>query len=187
MLTHFQRRIVVACSLFFAVLVYPAHSAYPASAAAGAELTGRVVSVADGDTLTILRDRNQIRIRLTEIDAPERGQAFGKRSTQSLRSMCAGRTARVVVAGQDRYQRTLGRVWCGGLDTSAEQVRGGMDGTPVQKPVSNGAIIGNRRSRVYHLPAGCPSYNRVSPKNRVSFRSELAARAAGYRIAGNCR
>lgn len=55
------------------------------------EITGRVVSVADGDTLTLLRGREQLRIRLTEIDAPERGQPFGRRSAQSLRELCAWR------------------------------------------------------------------------------------------------
>ena len=43
------------------------------------------------------------------------------------------------------------------------------------------------RSAVYHLPQGCPSYNAMKPSNRVNFDSEAAARAAGYRKAGNCR
>jgi type VI secretion system secreted protein VgrG len=47
--------------------------------------------------------------------------------------------------------------------------------------------IGNRNSHVYHLPQGCPSYNRVTAKNRVPFNSEAEAQAAGYRKAGNCR
>lgn len=48
-------------------------------------------------------------------------------------------------------------------------------------------VIGNQRSGVYHLPVGCPGYATVSPRNQVLFDSERAARAAGYRIAGNCR
>lgn len=51
----------------------------------------------------------------------------------------------------------------------------------------SGPIIGNRNSRVYHLPEGCPSYNRVSERNKVPFDSEAAAEAAGFRKAGNCR
>lgn len=47
-------------------------------------------------------------------------------------------------------------------------------------------IRGNKNSKVYHLPAGCPSYNRVSPKNVVNFHSEQEALSAGYRKAGNC-
>jgi len=55
------------------------------------------------------------------------------------------------------------------------------------KNSSNGSIIGNRNSKVYHLTSGCPSYDKVSPKNQVPFRSEAEASAAGYRKAGNCR
>ncbi|RUF61058.1 endonuclease [Pseudomonas aeruginosa] len=52
---------------------------------------------------------------------------------------------------------------------------------------SFGSIIGDRNSNVYHLPQGCPSYNRVATKNRVPFNSEAEAQAAGYRKARNCR
>ena len=45
------------------------------SLSAFADFTGKVVSVADGDTITVLRDRKQIKVRLTEVDAPEKGQA----------------------------------------------------------------------------------------------------------------
>ncbi|EPQ1815245.1 endonuclease/exonuclease/phosphatase family protein, partial [Pseudomonas aeruginosa] len=41
-------------------------------------------------------------------------------------------------------------------------------------------------SRIFHWP-GCPSYDKVSPKNRVEFSSVQEAEAAGYRLAGNCR
>ncbi|WP_422420576.1 endonuclease [Pseudomonas sp. GZD-222] len=50
-----------------------------------------------------------------------------------------------------------------------------------------GVIIGNQKSHVYHLPAGCPGYAQVSAKNQVSFASEAEAQAAGYRKAGNCK
>lgn len=53
--------------------------------------------------------------------------------------------------------------------------------------VSGGAIVGNRNSHLYHLPAGCPSYDKVSEKNRVAFTSQSEAESAGYRKAGNCR
>jgi hypothetical protein len=48
-----------------------------------------------------------------------------------------------------------------------------------------GAVVANRRSRVFHLP-GCPGYAAVSEKNRVLFLSREAAQAEGYRLAGNC-
>lgn len=46
-------------------------------------------------------------------------------------------------------------------------------------------IIGNRKSQVYHLSKGCPSYDQVSAKNQITFDSESEAQAAGYRKAGN--
>lgn len=94
--------------------------------AQAAELSGRVVAVADGDTLTLLVDRQQVRVRLADIDAPERRQAFGTRSRQSLHDLCHGKAAQVQDNGQDRYGRTIGQVTCGGIDANAEQVRRGM-------------------------------------------------------------
>lgn len=94
--------------------------------AAAADFAARVVAVHDGDTLTVLLDRRQIRVRLVEIDAPELRQAFGRRSRESLAGMCAGVTALISEQGRDRYGRTLGRVSCAGKDANAEQVRRGM-------------------------------------------------------------
>lgn len=88
--------------------------------------TGKVVAVADGDTLTVLRDREQIKVRLVEIDAPEKAQAFGNRSKQSLSDLCFGKSATLANQGKDRYGRTLARVTCDGIDANAEQVRRGM-------------------------------------------------------------
>jgi deoxyribonuclease-1 len=48
-------------------------------------------------------------------------------------------------------------------------------------------VIGNRNSKIYHLPQGCPSYAKVSPQNQVRFDTEAQAQAAGFRKAGNCR
>jgi micrococcal nuclease len=66
-----------------------AHSASPET------LVGKVVRVADGDTLTILDGGNrQHKIRLSDIDAPESKQAFGRRSRESLAQICAGKSAK---------------------------------------------------------------------------------------------
>jgi len=91
-----------------------------------ATLAGRVVAVADGDTLIILVGQQQIKVRLADIDAPERGQAFGARARQSLIELCHRQRATVADRGRDRYGRSIARVTCAGKDANAEQVRRGM-------------------------------------------------------------
>ena len=96
------------------------------SCSAWADFTGKVVAVADGDTMTVLVDRRQVKVHLAEIDAPELKQRFGQQSRQSLADLCFGKDAVVREAGRDRYGRTVGRVDCSGTDANAEQVRRGM-------------------------------------------------------------
>lgn len=79
-----------------------------------ATITGRVVSVHDGDTLTVLVDRHPTKVRLAEIGAPELKQPFGNRSGQSPAEMCAGGAADVDEQGPHCYGRTIGRVTCEG-------------------------------------------------------------------------
>lgn len=108
-----------ACALLLLFLAGPA--------AAADEITGKVTGIADGDTLTVLSEqRKQIRVRLAEIDAPEKKQPFGERSRQSLADLCFGKSARVAVRDIDRYGRVVGRVACEGVDANAEQVRRGL-------------------------------------------------------------
>lgn len=95
-------------------------------APAGADVLARVVSVHDGDTLTVLIEKRQVKVRLADIDAPELRQAFGTRSKQSLSELCFGKVATLDVRGQDRYKRTIARITCAGTDANAEQVRRGM-------------------------------------------------------------
>ena len=91
-----------------------------------ADFTGKVVAVADGDTLTVLQEREQIKIRLVWIDAPEKAQPFGNRAKQSLAELCLGEVAQVAEQGKDRYGRTLAQVTCNGIDANTEQVRRGL-------------------------------------------------------------
>ncbi len=65
-------------------------------------------------------------VRLAEIDAPEKGQAFGNRSRQHLAELCFEKQAVVKPRTIDRPGRTVARVECDGVDASAELVRPGM-------------------------------------------------------------
>ncbi len=91
----------------------------------------KVVSVADGDTLTVrCGGRPQEKIRIADIDAPERGQAYGNRSRESLAELCAGKEAKIERQGTDQYKRTIARVYCKinhfYQDASSEQLIKGM-------------------------------------------------------------
>lgn len=89
-------------------------------------INGRVVGVTDGDTLRLLTaDHHLLRVRLTEIDAPEHDQPWGQRAKQALSALAFGRNVRVVTPGQDRYGRTLGRIYVGDQDVNAALVRQG--------------------------------------------------------------
>lgn len=91
------------------------------------EIIGRVVRVTDGDTLTILANgHDQIKVRLAEIDAPEKAQPFGQRSKQSLSDLCFGKDAVLQKIDTDRYGRAVARVYCAGVDANTKQIRLGL-------------------------------------------------------------
>jgi endonuclease YncB( thermonuclease family) len=99
-----------------------------AQAVAVAEtLTGRVVRVADGDTLFVLdADNIQHEIRLQWIDAPERGQAYSAKSREHLAELVAGKPVVVEYDQHDHYQRILGKVSLDNQDINLEQIRAGL-------------------------------------------------------------
>ena len=93
---------------------------------AGWAWTGKVVGVADGDEITVLRDgHDQVKIRLYGIDAPESGQPFGKASKQNLSSMVHGQSVQVEAIDADRFCRTVARIFVDGEDVNAAQLRSG--------------------------------------------------------------
>jgi endonuclease YncB( thermonuclease family) len=94
-------------------------------ACAAETLTGKVVSVADGDTLTLLVDTQRVKVRLAEIDAPERGQPWGRRAKQALTEKVAGHVVQVETKFHDRYGRRVGHVIYSGRDINRELVREG--------------------------------------------------------------
>ena len=90
-------------------------------------ITGRVVGVADGDTITVL-DANKVqhKIRLSGIDAPEKKQPFGNRSKESLSALAFDKTVNVETSKRDKYGRQIGKVLVDGRDVNLVQVERGM-------------------------------------------------------------
>ena len=92
-----------------------------------ATLEGKVVHVADGDTITVLDASNtQHKIRLQGIDAPEKAQPFGQKSKQSLSQLVYNKQVTVEYQKKDKYGRTLGKVLHNGTDVCLEQIKLGM-------------------------------------------------------------
>ena len=90
------------------------------------EIVGQVIKVTDGDTITILDVNNvQYKIRLSGIDAPEKKQAFGNVSKQSLAEMIAGQVVTVGYNKLDSYGRVIGKVSFKSRDINLEQIKRG--------------------------------------------------------------
>ncbi|MCG9079170.1 thermonuclease family protein [Laribacter hongkongensis] len=97
------------------------------AAASASEIQCKVVAVADGDTVTCLADgHRQIKVRLAQIDAPEKDQQFGQRSKQSLSDLVYGKTVTLNEDTTDRYGRIVGTLIVNGKDANLIQVQTGM-------------------------------------------------------------
>lgn len=113
------RKIAVLCSLLFLTAL--------SSCASEARLNCRVVGISDGDTLTCLaRNNRPIKVRLAEIDAPEKRQAFGQKSKQALSDLVFQRQVQLKIWGKDRYQRTLATVYYRGRNVNLMMVKQGF-------------------------------------------------------------
>lgn len=95
--------------------------------ASSTELQGRVVGIADGDTLTLLdASRQQHKIRLAAIDAPEAHQPFGQKAKMNLSSLAFNKEVIATCTKADRYGRMICKVAINGVDINLEQVKAGM-------------------------------------------------------------
>jgi micrococcal nuclease len=93
------KRLLLTC---FVLLLFP-YSSF-------AEFTGPVVSVLDGDTIEVLYNNHADPIRLSGIDCPEKGQAFGKRAKQAASELVFGKDVTLQTFGKDKYGRTIADV-----------------------------------------------------------------------------
>ena len=97
------------------------------SSVQAAVITGTVVRITDGDTVVVLdANKVQYKIRLVGIDAPEKKQAFGKKSKENLSKLVAGKYVVVEYDKLDRYKRVLGKILLSGEDMNLEQVSSGL-------------------------------------------------------------
>lgn len=90
------------------------------------EFSGKVIAVIDGDTLLVMRGSHPVKVRLAEVDAPEKTQPFGMASQKSLAEMVKGKQIKVVSTAVDDYERLIAKVHAGEVNVNHEQVRRGM-------------------------------------------------------------
>lgn len=86
---------------------------------------GVVTRVIDGDTVIIKTNGESLKIRLSEIDAPENGQPYGREARDALSQMVLGKEVRVKEVGHDRYERAIGRIYVNETDISRALVEKG--------------------------------------------------------------
>lgn len=87
--------------------------------------TGRVVGISDGDTIKVMCEGLETKVRLDQVDAPEKAQAFGSKAKQVLSDLIFGKVVRLEISGTDRYGRTLATVWLADRDINRELIRAG--------------------------------------------------------------
>jgi micrococcal nuclease len=108
----------------FFLLVYSIYASV--SLAADASFLAKVISITDGDTLKALSAQNQqVKIRLAEIDSPERGQPWGNKAKQALSGYTFQKTVTIDPVTQDRYGRTVGTVLVDGDNVNKAMVQQG--------------------------------------------------------------
>lgn len=130
--------------------------------------SAKVIVVMDGDTVMVLREGHKTKIRLVNIDAPEKDQPFGKQSRDSLLELIGKKQVQIDGRAVDRYGRIVGLISASGLDVNQEQVRRGMAW----------AAVGWRQKR--GTPAGVPLSGKKSHlhDNKIYVNLENDARRA---------
>lgn len=110
----------IACFAFVTTLLITS------SALAADPLWGKVVKVSDGDTVTLLiNDSKTIKVRLSEIDAPEKNQPWGNNSKQALTLLVATKYVSLISSGKDKYGRILGTLYLGEQNINKLMVKNG--------------------------------------------------------------
>ena len=124
---HFFRTFFLSIALFF-IVINQVH----------ADFNGKVVKVIDGDTVDILTpEKQKIRVRLLDIDAPESRQAYGNASKKYLASLIAGKSVFIKENKKDIYQRTLGTIFLNKINVNAKMVESGYAWAYRVKGVAN--------------------------------------------------
>ena len=127
MTTSFKRPRLDFTLRLISALILAALLLIAGNAALAETIVGRVVGIADGDTVTVLdSEKSQHRVRLAGIDAPERRMPFGQRSKEHLSDLVFSKDVNVDTSKKDRYGRWVGVIFVDGVDANLAMVTAGM-------------------------------------------------------------
>lgn len=87
---------------------------------------GRVVKISDGDTIIVLSNSIEYKIRMSGIDSPEKKQFYGQESNNFLAGLIYRRQVTVEMEGRDKYKRYLGKVYLKEKDINLEMIKSGF-------------------------------------------------------------
>ena len=90
------------------------------------EFDARVIAVMDGDTVMVLRDGKKIKVRLANIDAPEKDQPYGEAATRALSALVLDQRVEVTTVAIDAYGRTIAQIQLSDVQVNTELVRRGL-------------------------------------------------------------
>jgi len=91
-----------------------------------AQLSGTVVSIADGDTFTLMVNKKPVKIRMHGVDSPEKKQPYGEAAKKYLSNLIFNQVVEVRIQGKDRYRRTIGIVSCQGVNINEKLLATGL-------------------------------------------------------------
>lgn len=167
----------------FGFLLAACFAAEPCIPEISSTFTGQCVAVKDGDTITVLRDKEKVTVRLEGIDAPEKGQDHGARAAFVLSSWIRSKDVTVGVTGKDKYGRTLGIVICDGENINEKLLREGWAWQYVEfncderYAALQASARGAERGLWKHSNAIPPWEFRKLEKERTALAKERAAEA----------
>lgn len=88
--------------------------------------SAKVIMVMDGDTVMVLRGNQKIKVRMANIDAPEKDQTYGKQARDSLQEMVGKKQVQIDSQAVDQYGRVVGLISLDGRNINQEQIKRGM-------------------------------------------------------------
>jgi endonuclease YncB( thermonuclease family) len=151
---------------------------------------GLIVAVSDGDTATLLtHDKQQLKIRLVGIDAPEKKQAYGTKAREHLASRIFKQEVEVELRTKDRYGRYLGVIYKGGIDVNQGMVQDGYawfyKHYAKEQPKAEALRYANAEESAKQLRKGL--WADPNPVPPWDFRKEAKEQARAAKAANNYR